>query len=64
MAKYYQNNLSEVKKLQKMADSLAQDPYPTKNLIDTFIKNVNIFVEDELQDQNVKFLNVTKRTEG
>jgi len=64
LAKYYQENSAEVKKLQEMADILTEKLNPTMDDINSFIKAVNIFVEDELQRQNVKFLHVTQETEG
>jgi 2-iminoacetate synthase ThiH len=61
LAIYYQTHLSEVEELQSVADELAKNPTPEK--INTFMRSVNIYVENELQRQNVKFLKITKSLE-
>ena len=62
LAKYYQTHLSELEELQELAVEYSKDP--AKEKIDSFIREVKIFVENELQKQNVKFLRVTQKAEG
>lgn len=61
LAIYYQTHLSEIAELQTAADELAKNPTPDK--INIFMRRVNIFVENELQRQNVKFLQTTRSLE-
>jgi len=54
LAKYYQENLSEVEELQKLANGLATEP--TRETIDLLVKEVNHFVVEELERQHVQLL--------
>lgn len=62
LAVYYQNHMSEVKELRELAEEFSKDP--TEGRINLFMRRVNIFVENELQRQNVKFLKVIQKPRG